>query len=76
MIMSAALLPWTFRKPSTKLGGKDPAYVRPDADLSYAVAELVDGIRIPKSEMITTDGTRSILQLWSELLCGRGMFSV
>jgi acyl-CoA reductase-like NAD-dependent aldehyde dehydrogenase len=26
-----------------ELGGKDPAYVRPDADLEHAVAELVDG---------------------------------
>lgn len=26
-----------------QLGGKDPAYVRPDADLKYTVAELVDG---------------------------------
>jgi acyl-CoA reductase-like NAD-dependent aldehyde dehydrogenase len=26
-----------------ELGGKDPAYVRPDADLDHAVAELVDG---------------------------------
>lgn len=26
-----------------QLGGKDPAYVRPDADLEYTVAELVDG---------------------------------
>jgi acyl-CoA reductase-like NAD-dependent aldehyde dehydrogenase len=26
-----------------ELGGKDPAYVRPDADLGHAVAELVDG---------------------------------
>ncbi|KAF8736117.1 hypothetical protein AX14_000840 [Amanita brunnescens Koide BX004] len=26
-----------------ELGGKDPAYVRPDADLDYTVAELVDG---------------------------------
>ena len=26
-----------------KLGGKDPAYVRPDADLAYTAAELVDG---------------------------------
>ncbi|KAF8634813.1 hypothetical protein AX17_004065 [Amanita inopinata Kibby_2008] len=26
-----------------ELGGKDPAYVRPDADLDYAVPELVDG---------------------------------
>ena len=26
-----------------ELGGKDPAYVRPDADLSDAVAQLVDG---------------------------------
>ena len=26
-----------------KLGGKDPAYVRPDADLDYTAAQLVDG---------------------------------
>lgn len=26
-----------------QLGGKDPAYVRHDADLDYTVAELVDG---------------------------------
>jgi hypothetical protein len=26
-----------------KLGGKDPAYVRQDADLAYTAAELVDG---------------------------------
>jgi acyl-CoA reductase-like NAD-dependent aldehyde dehydrogenase len=26
-----------------ELGGKDPAYVRPDADLAFSVAELVDG---------------------------------
>ena len=26
-----------------KLGGKDAAYVRPDADFDYTVAELVDG---------------------------------
>ena len=26
-----------------QLGGKDPAYVRSDADISYTVAELVDG---------------------------------
>jgi acyl-CoA reductase-like NAD-dependent aldehyde dehydrogenase len=47
MIMHS--LPCAFRKSSTKLGGKDPAYVRPDADLDYAVAELVDGTH-PKIE--------------------------
>ena len=26
-----------------KLGGKDPAYVRADADLPYAIEQLVDG---------------------------------
>ena len=26
-----------------ELGGKDPAYVRPDVDLSHAVPSLVDG---------------------------------
>ena len=30
-----------------KLGGKDPAYVRSDADLAYTAAELVDGEEDP-----------------------------
>jgi acyl-CoA reductase-like NAD-dependent aldehyde dehydrogenase len=37
---SAAL---RFLGSNLELGGKDPAYVRPDADLDFAVAELVDG---------------------------------
>jgi len=32
-----------FTGVALELGGKDPAYVRPDADLDYTVAELVDG---------------------------------
>ncbi|KAI0338180.1 succinate semialdehyde dehydrogenase [Trametopsis cervina] len=32
-----------FKGVGLELGGKDPAYVRPDADLVYTVAELVDG---------------------------------
>ncbi|KIM64493.1 hypothetical protein SCLCIDRAFT_1213318 [Scleroderma citrinum Foug A] len=32
-----------FKGVALELGGKDPAYVRPDADLNYTVAELVDG---------------------------------
>jgi len=32
-------LKWLF----SQLGGKDPAYVRPDADIDYTAAELVDG---------------------------------
>lgn len=35
-----------------QLGGKDPAYVRPDADLDYTVAELVDGGSYFKPTMI------------------------
>jgi hypothetical protein len=27
----------------SKLGGKDPAYVRQDADIAYTAAELADG---------------------------------
>jgi acyl-CoA reductase-like NAD-dependent aldehyde dehydrogenase len=33
----------TFAGVGLELGGKDPAYVRPDADLSHAVENLVDG---------------------------------
>jgi acyl-CoA reductase-like NAD-dependent aldehyde dehydrogenase len=33
----------TFTGVSLELGGKDPAYVRSDADLAYAVENLVDG---------------------------------
>ncbi len=33
----------TFANVGLELGGKDPAYVRPDADLSHAVENLVDG---------------------------------
>jgi acyl-CoA reductase-like NAD-dependent aldehyde dehydrogenase len=33
----------TTHRPPYQLGGKDPAYVRPDADLDYTVPELVDG---------------------------------
>ncbi|GJE94023.1 succinate semialdehyde dehydrogenase [Phanerochaete sordida] len=32
-----------FKGVALELGGKDPAYVRPDADLEYTVGELVDG---------------------------------
>ncbi|KAH9982600.1 succinate semialdehyde dehydrogenase [Lactifluus volemus] len=32
-----------FKGVALELGGKDPAYVRPDADLAYTAAELVDG---------------------------------
>ena len=32
-----------FLGSNLELGGKDPAYVRPDADLAFAAAELVDG---------------------------------
>jgi len=32
-----------FKGVALELGGKDPAYVRADADLRYTVAELVDG---------------------------------
>ena len=33
----------TFATLGLELGGKDPAYVRPDADLGHAVENLVDG---------------------------------
>ncbi|HEX5056277.1 MAG TPA: aldehyde dehydrogenase family protein [Gammaproteobacteria bacterium] len=32
-----------FKSVALELGGKDPAYVRPDADLEYTVEQLVDG---------------------------------
>ena len=33
----------TFARVGLELGGKDPAYVRPDADLAHAVENLADG---------------------------------
>ena len=33
----------TFTTLGLELGGKDPAYVRPDADFDFAVEQLVDG---------------------------------
>ena len=33
----------TFKSVGLELGGKDPAYVRADADLAYAVETIVDG---------------------------------
>ncbi|MEJ0075918.1 MAG: aldehyde dehydrogenase family protein [Alphaproteobacteria bacterium] len=34
----------TFAGVGLELGGKDPAYVRPDADLAHAVENIVDGV--------------------------------
>ena len=39
---TAAVAPG-FKGVGLELGGKDPAYVRADADLDYTAAELVDG---------------------------------
>ncbi|KAF7761486.1 hypothetical protein Agabi119p4_9478 [Agaricus bisporus var. burnettii] len=33
-----------FKGVAVELGGKDPAYVRPDADMKYTSAELADGV--------------------------------
>ncbi|KAG6892954.1 hypothetical protein C0992_011775, partial [Termitomyces sp. T32_za158] len=33
-----------FKGVGLELGGKDPAYVREDADLGYTVGEIVDGV--------------------------------
>ena len=33
----------TFKAVGLELGGKDPAYVRPDVDLAHAIENLVDG---------------------------------
>ncbi|EJD00314.1 succinate semialdehyde dehydrogenase [Fomitiporia mediterranea MF3/22] len=43
MVEKAAADAEGFKGVALELGGKDPAYVRPDADLDYTVAELVDG---------------------------------
>lgn len=53
-------------KRRSKLGGKDPAYVRPDADIGYTVAELVDG---EEHSMISLAATLSyVLQARSTTL--------
>jgi len=46
---STLLTRYTYRHAEyvLQLGGKDPAYVRPDADLDYTAAELVDGQASP-----------------------------
>lgn len=42
--LSIVVLPPTeFIMSHFQLGGKDPAYVRADADFDYTVSELVDG---------------------------------
>jgi acyl-CoA reductase-like NAD-dependent aldehyde dehydrogenase len=56
-----------------KLGGKDPAYVRADADLAYTAAELVDGEKQSNTVLRSSHRlSRCILQFWPELLCSRG----
>ncbi|CCA68277.1 related to aldehyde dehydrogenase [Serendipita indica DSM 11827] len=42
-IDQAAAASGDFKTVGLELGGKDPAYVRADANVDYAVAELVDG---------------------------------
>jgi acyl-CoA reductase-like NAD-dependent aldehyde dehydrogenase len=42
-VEQAAVAAKGFKGVALELGGKDPAYVRADADLDYTVAELVDG---------------------------------
>jgi len=42
-IEQAAVTAKGFKGVALELGGKDPAYVRADADLDYTVPELVDG---------------------------------
>jgi acyl-CoA reductase-like NAD-dependent aldehyde dehydrogenase len=37
------IFPLSFKGVALELGGKDPAYVREDADLEYTVEQLVDG---------------------------------
>jgi hypothetical protein len=42
-IPSEGIFPLSFKGVALELGGKDPAYVREDADLEYTVEQLVDG---------------------------------
>ncbi|THG98471.1 hypothetical protein EW026_g3710 [Hermanssonia centrifuga] len=42
-----------FKGVALELGGKDPAYVRSDADLDYTVAELVDGPQFRSISLIS-----------------------
>ncbi len=47
-----------------QLGGKDPAYIRSDADLEYTVNELVDGKDIRRFEFVID----SIISAWLQVL--------
>jgi acyl-CoA reductase-like NAD-dependent aldehyde dehydrogenase len=42
-VEKAAVEATGFKSVALELGGKDPAYVRQDADIAYTAAELVDG---------------------------------
>lgn len=57
-----------FKGVGLELGGKDPAYVREDADLKYAVENLVDGELYGLSHHVpdmSTDDVRSDVQFRS-----------
>ena len=53
----------TFAALGLELGGKDPAYVRADADLEHAIENLVDGAYLQFRPMLLRDRAR---------LCARG----
>lgn len=71
-VESAAVSASGFKGVALELGGKDPAYVREDANLDYTVPELVEGEVSSQWGILRIDAHRCILQLRSELLCNRG----
>ena len=50
-----------FTGVALELGGKDPAYVRPDADLAYTAGELVDGAMFNSGQSCCAIEVRQLL---------------
>ena len=62
-VQEAAATATGFKGVNLELGGKDPAYVREDADVKYTAEQLVDGKPGP-FQVDACSVVRSHVQLW------------